>query len=410
MEITTTSEKPFERLALDIVGPLPLTESGNRFILTGQDDLTKYCFAEAIPNHEASTIAKILTKYFMKFGIPKTFLTDQGSDFMSKLIICGPRIYRSAVTLPPARFTQMNPTILLLLLLPISVIPLYYTNSPITHASGMFYDKLGVTQICNKKLTLLTHINITYLNQTRDILKLNYIKSQNLCSIILKDEIDRNHVSFHCEQSLKTINEELQDIEKKSEILNHLTNQETSKRKRRGLINGVSYAINWLFGTPDAGNAQFYTDSINMLRNDNKQTQTLLKTQIQIISSTIRNFNNSLQSLKYNEDTMNENFKRIDDFSMQANSHLSRLALESITTQQITTLSSLTNRISSEYNKYIEAMYLSSNNILSPLVITPKIFLEELQNYKGEQELILNPTYANLHVFYKVMDIHAIMM
>lgn len=86
MEITTTAEKPFEKLAIDIVGPLPLTESGNRFILTAQDDLTKFCFAKPIPNHESLTIAKSLIEIFTQFGIPKTFLTDQGLDFMSELI------------------------------------------------------------------------------------------------------------------------------------------------------------------------------------------------------------------------------------------------------------------------------------------------------------------------------------
>lgn len=86
MEITSTSEKPFERLALDIVGPLPITEGGNRFILTAQDDLTKFSFAEPIPNHESKTIATTLTKIITYFGIPKTILTDQGPDFMSQLI------------------------------------------------------------------------------------------------------------------------------------------------------------------------------------------------------------------------------------------------------------------------------------------------------------------------------------
>ncbi|CAG9134488.1 unnamed protein product [Plutella xylostella] len=46
MEITSTSTKPFERLALDIVGPLP--EAGFqkfKFILTLQDDLTKFSSA-----------------------------------------------------------------------------------------------------------------------------------------------------------------------------------------------------------------------------------------------------------------------------------------------------------------------------------------------------------------------------
>lgn len=86
MEITTTSEKPFHRLAIDIVGPLPVTEQGNRFIITAQDDLTKYSFAFAIPNHEAQTIVEKLLFIFVYFGIPQTFLTDQGSDFMSNLV------------------------------------------------------------------------------------------------------------------------------------------------------------------------------------------------------------------------------------------------------------------------------------------------------------------------------------
>lgn len=32
--VTSTSKNPFERLAIDIVGRLPITESRNRFILT----------------------------------------------------------------------------------------------------------------------------------------------------------------------------------------------------------------------------------------------------------------------------------------------------------------------------------------------------------------------------------------
>src|SRR5699024_11113048 len=42
MHTTSTSDRPFEKLFLDIVGPLPLTENENRFILTLQDDLTKF--------------------------------------------------------------------------------------------------------------------------------------------------------------------------------------------------------------------------------------------------------------------------------------------------------------------------------------------------------------------------------
>ena len=87
MEITSTSEKPFQRVAMDIVGPLPLSENGNKYILTLQDDLTKYSQAYAIPNHESKTIAdKFVNQFICKFGIPDSIFTDQGKDFTSNLL------------------------------------------------------------------------------------------------------------------------------------------------------------------------------------------------------------------------------------------------------------------------------------------------------------------------------------
>ena len=38
MEVTTTAERPFEKCYLDVVGPLPVTQEGNKYILTFQDD------------------------------------------------------------------------------------------------------------------------------------------------------------------------------------------------------------------------------------------------------------------------------------------------------------------------------------------------------------------------------------
>lgn len=95
MEITSTSTLPFERIALDIVGPLPLTENGNRFILTLQDDLTKYSLGFPCKNHEARTIADKLVNHFIcKFGIPMQILTDQGKDFTSTLLKEVARLFR----------------------------------------------------------------------------------------------------------------------------------------------------------------------------------------------------------------------------------------------------------------------------------------------------------------------------
>jgi hypothetical protein len=49
MEITTTAEHLFEKCFLDIVGPLPETTKGSKYILTFQDDLSKFVNAIPIP-------------------------------------------------------------------------------------------------------------------------------------------------------------------------------------------------------------------------------------------------------------------------------------------------------------------------------------------------------------------------
>lgn len=86
MQITTTSTRPFERVSLDIVGPLP--EAGlyrSKFILTLQDDLTKFSTAYPIANATAEESCECLVHFISLFGIPKTILTDQGTNFTADL-------------------------------------------------------------------------------------------------------------------------------------------------------------------------------------------------------------------------------------------------------------------------------------------------------------------------------------
>ena len=86
MEITTTAKHPFEKCALDIVGPMTETNSGNKYILTFQDNLSKFLVAIPIPQQDAETVAReFVLKIVLTFGAPAEVLTDQGSNFLSDL-------------------------------------------------------------------------------------------------------------------------------------------------------------------------------------------------------------------------------------------------------------------------------------------------------------------------------------
>ena len=78
--------EPFQRMAMDIVGPLPRSRSGNRFVLVLCDYATRY--PEAIPMRtvDAEAIAEELVGIFSRVGIPQEILTDQGTNFTSKLL------------------------------------------------------------------------------------------------------------------------------------------------------------------------------------------------------------------------------------------------------------------------------------------------------------------------------------
>ena len=79
MEITTTSRKTFEKCVMDIVGPTTVTNKGNRYILTFQDDLTKFVVAEPISTQDAETVAReFVSNIVFKFRMPEVVLTDQG--------------------------------------------------------------------------------------------------------------------------------------------------------------------------------------------------------------------------------------------------------------------------------------------------------------------------------------------
>ena len=79
-------EKPWSHVGLDLVGPLPITERGNRFLAVIVDIATRFCLIEAIPNKSVPVVAvTIRSKVFKIFGSPKILVTDNGTEFVNEV-------------------------------------------------------------------------------------------------------------------------------------------------------------------------------------------------------------------------------------------------------------------------------------------------------------------------------------
>jgi len=84
---TVISGFPMERLAMDILGPLPLTRHDNKYVLVVEDYFTKWVEAFPLPDQEASTIASVLVEsIFCRWGSPLYLHSDQGKNFDSLLL------------------------------------------------------------------------------------------------------------------------------------------------------------------------------------------------------------------------------------------------------------------------------------------------------------------------------------
>ena len=78
---------PMQVVAVDILGPLPESTAGNRYILVASDYFTRWVEAYAIPNQEAVTVARKLTdEFFCRFSPPEQLHSDQGKQFESQVV------------------------------------------------------------------------------------------------------------------------------------------------------------------------------------------------------------------------------------------------------------------------------------------------------------------------------------
>ena len=77
--------EPFRLVAMDIVGPIPRSVGGYKYLLTLMDLYSKYPEAIPLKRVDNEAVLEALLEVISRHGIPEAILTDQGSVFMSRL-------------------------------------------------------------------------------------------------------------------------------------------------------------------------------------------------------------------------------------------------------------------------------------------------------------------------------------
>lgn len=77
--------RPFQHVYADFLGPYPKTKSGHMYIIILLDQLTKFPLVKTLPRATALHAVKFFDESFNVFGFPESMLTDNGTQFLSKI-------------------------------------------------------------------------------------------------------------------------------------------------------------------------------------------------------------------------------------------------------------------------------------------------------------------------------------
>ena len=84
---TITASYPFEKVSWDLMGPLPTTSAGNKYVLVITDIFSKWTEAFPVSSTDSATLATIsVNEVVCRHGVSTMFHSDQGTNLTNNLV------------------------------------------------------------------------------------------------------------------------------------------------------------------------------------------------------------------------------------------------------------------------------------------------------------------------------------
>lgn len=221
-----------------------------------------------------------------------------------------------------------------------------------------------------KHWKLVSYLNIKPIHDKLQFIEMTYMKTKQLCTSepVYKDlslcntPLNSLQITipylFQTEQSLK-------------DLMGHT-------RKKRALINIMGSVFKTLFGTLDENDGNNINEILNEVERNEKHITNLLSQQIQVVKSTITNFNNTITNLDKNRIIFNDNFQKLSNFSKNLNNKIYNLEMKQRLDEHFASLSLFVSELENEISTLINAILFAKSNSIHPIIITPHQFIDEL--------------------------------
>lgn len=274
------------------------------------------------------------------------------------------------------------------------MIPVTLANNDVFQSlpsqSGLFFKEEGTLFPTHESWKLIVY---------RDLRPL-FIAKESLNRLAAKfHSVSIRYYNFTNIQSIKSfLKINLDKIDERLSELNMYLGQNT--RQKREIIDGLSSVLKWLIGTPDARDAKHYESCIDKLEKRELDMTNLMKKQIQITSSTIKNFNDTIFKISYDEQIINENIERLNEYMNSTTKTILNIrASEEISAISLQILE-LVISLEGEINDCITSILFAKSNAIHPSIISLRELHEQLlqsNHIRSNSRLVTPITINNLH-------------
>lgn len=173
-----------------------------------------------------------------------------------------------------------------------------------------------------------------------------------------------------------------------------------NSRQKRELFDGLSTLLKFLIGTPDAKDAKHYDECIDLLEKRELDLTSLMQKQVQIISSTVKNFNETIHKIKLDEQIINENIDRLNNYLSESDKLIFDVKTsEDVSSISIQILETITN-LEYEINDVLTSILFAKANIIHPSIISLNKLHQELllsNHARSNKQLVLPVTINNIN-------------
>lgn len=156
------------------------------------------------------------------------------------------------------------------------------------NGSGLYYEPISKLQVYSEIFDLLIHVNISVYFEKYYQLNSLFKNNEDLCHTVNQD------ISVVCSTFQPVLFNARMELAKRFNNLNAL---QKGTRIKRGLINAVGEFQEWAFGTVGNNAYKQLEQSISKDENKNKQTLSLMKSQVKLVQSTVNQISNISSTL-----------------------------------------------------------------------------------------------------------------